>query len=235
MLFHSLSNGRTKSGFNAPAASQSFIESVPMNTQFDCPFSNGQAHSIMLDAPIRSSVIRLLFSCRPSAVLFRITTVVVYSLKRHAIGALAHIKNKLLKTFPPFLAYFDATRTVILIKLMLRSMASALDILPNGVKAAFAFAVPCVRLVKIFCSCAASFAMQTPTRLRHACFKMVAPHIFPSATIAEAQTISADGFDNKTAKSLANKNWVNFLTGHKISFGCPLTLNPNAGDVNHGF
>ncbi len=60
-----------------------------------------------------SSVVGLFLGRCPSAIRWFVITIVVYALDRMFIGrAMSHIRDKILKIFPPF-TYFNASSTVV--------------------------------------------------------------------------------------------------------------------------
>jgi len=235
MLFHSLPNWCAKSGFYAPSASQSFIKSVSVNAKFNTPLSNCKIKPIIFKSTIGSGVVGLLFASSPSAIILGIPKAIVNTLKSHAFWPIAHITRKNLKTCSPFFTNSNPPATVVLVKFMGRIVTSIFNVLPNRIKRSLAFAVGGIGFVKVMGSGATPFAVEATARLRHARLEVVASNAFLNTAITQTQAMPACGFNNKPSKTLANNNWVNFLTGHKISFSYPITLNPNIGDVNYVF
>lgn len=235
MLFHSLPNWCAKSGFYAPPASQSFVESVSVNAETYSPLSNRKIKPIVFNSAIGSGVVGLLFTGRPSAIFLKVSKAIINTLKGHPFWPITHIIGKNFKTCPPFFTNGYSSSAVILVEFMRRIVAPIFNVLPNRIKRGLAFAVGSIGLVEIIGSGATSFAMKAAARLRHARLKVVASNAFLNTAITQTQAMPARGFDNKPSKTLADNNWVNFFTGHKISFGYPITLNPIIGDVNYGF
>jgi hypothetical protein len=85
----------------------------------------------------QTTIIVLLFSCSPSAVIGRVSFVVVYALYGKFVWALSHVSEEIDEGLSPSLTNCDPATTVVRVTIIVRIVAAIFHVLP---------AVPSARL-----------------------------------------------------------------------------------------
>ena len=108
-------------------------QSVDMNARSLRPLLSRQGNAVICDSDIHLSVVRLFFSCRPSAIFRAIRAVVINPIKRCAKRSFAHIFNKISKRRPAF-AHANTSRPIPAIGGIFGVVTTLLYGLPNSVQ-----------------------------------------------------------------------------------------------------
>ncbi len=93
------------------------------------PFCYGESFAAVSDATIRSLITGLFFSCRPSAILRGIVTIVVDALDAVLGRRITHVGIEVFKRLPT-LADLNATRTVVMVRGAARILTSVFHTSP---------------------------------------------------------------------------------------------------------
>lgn len=75
---------------------------LSFNAKFICPFRGSLNSTLIFDAPCIASIIGILFWRSPSAIIGRISSVVVDPINLLTLWAGAHISQKILEIIPSF-------------------------------------------------------------------------------------------------------------------------------------
>lgn len=107
---------------------------VDVNAKSFRPLHRSQRYSVMRNANINESVVRLFFSGRPSTILWAIRAVIVDTVKRITQRAIANVGQKVFKNVPSF-AYINAAPSITGKRNVFGVVASLFDCLPQTINA----------------------------------------------------------------------------------------------------
>lgn len=118
--------------FRSPSARNTSEQTARTHSEFLRPLTNGQSFAIEFKIMITACIVRLLFSCCPSAIVGRIATVIINAIYAVLSGwSLAHVGDELLKAITPLFAYRNASPAVCLISLRARVFTPGYHRAPN--------------------------------------------------------------------------------------------------------
>ena|SRR3990167_150001 len=121
---------KSESTTNGPPHFDSACDGVGLNVSYPPPFCKRSYLSIISNKSIRACIVSLLKLCSPPAIIFTIITVIIYSIKLHAIWSLSHISIEILKFLPPG-AYFYPAPTISFVCLTFSIFTSFMHTSPN--------------------------------------------------------------------------------------------------------
>lgn len=147
------------------------------------PVGQRQRFALMGQPSNPAAIQRLNSLCGPSAVVWRVGTVVIDAIQRAIWRAASHVRKERQITRAPAFAHVDASTAVVFECRIARRMAAPFGVLPAPIL--FGFLFPITLTV-----CAAGFAgsltLQAPTRLRVAASELRQRHGDALPTVAEA-------------------------------------------------
>lgn len=186
-----------------------------MQPVFSRPLGNRLSLSEEGNLYCRAGVVVLLTACRPLAIVWAISLIVVYSLNRMPFGGpIAHVRDKILKRIHPPIADGYSPSSITMIRLMCRGVAPVFHRLPNCVDFGSMHPVS-------FCSCRHAFFLETPARFGSPAPKCVTSGYCRSSAVAKAEPANAATFvfcsrnNGESAKATTTKI-VYFLRHHYL-------------------
>lgn len=163
-----------ESTLNGPAKfADSCFKGAVRNANLLGPFCKGFCDTVPGDESVSTSVSRLLFRCRPSAVFRAVVAVVVDAVKRRAGGPRADIGKKVFKGLQPAVADFDAAASVVLVFFVLNITAPLFHHAPCSV---FGSPNPSSGVAVRQTFGGIQFSLQAPARLRDAAAQAISRH-----------------------------------------------------------
>lgn len=134
--------------FGRPSRVISAKQRVDMNVQTLRPLHSGQRQSVVCNANVYLSVIRLLFSSRPTAVFWAIRAVVVNAIQRVSKRRLAYVSQKIFKIVPSF-AQINASLSIPIKSSVFWVIAPLFYGLPQNVNGSLRFAMTTFHAVNV--------------------------------------------------------------------------------------
>jgi len=122
---------------------KSFFDScdnrVSFNTGYFSEVERPVFNTINSDKSRHSSIKLLLASSSPSAVIWRVISVVIFSIQCIIIRSVAHIRDKLMKITNPFITYGNSSAAIIMVMRIIRVITSGFHRLPAAIKRVWIF------------------------------------------------------------------------------------------------
>lgn len=183
-MISALADATSENFFSRPAALYSVSERPGIYTRFSRPLRNGASLAAKLDKVIGRLIISLL-GCRcPSAVIWRVTQIIVDAIDAIFVTwAWPHISEKLLETMPPLVANGDSAPPIPTVMRLIRIFTARNHRLPNSMLTCFA---------PPMCSCKATdrFPLEASATGDFPCCQISATNYLVVSTLAGAQPSS---------------------------------------------
>lgn len=162
------------------------MNSARIETAFACPGGERLCTSVHSDEPSsagKSSIVRLLLWCRPSAVVWRVSSLVVATINAGSLRSWTHVYREGREVVQPLVTHLNTSAAVVLVIIVLGIQATSLHFLP-----AFIF---CRATATVFgVAMDEVFSQQATARLHQTALDVTRVNQFLSAAIALAQPVS---------------------------------------------
>lgn len=193
-----------ESALNRPSVTQSITDGLSRYPKTTAPLRNRHRLTTIGEVVILSCVAVLLRDCRPTAILRRVRSVIIDTVYRAPIGAIAHIGKEVGERLSPSVADGNATRPVPLVGLVTGAVASR-----NHLRISVPQVMGRIPVCGVVFSC--RIWTQATATFRFSCGDFRAFYLALGATIARAVPDCAAAFvqvrerdDSQTAKPLTS-------------------------------
>lgn len=189
--------------FNAPSGVESQAHG---QARFFLPVSHRARHATKRDLAIVAAIARLGCVCRPSAIVRRVGTIVINALDRmfteaSHLWSRSHIRVEVLKRLAPAVTNHDATATIVVIRRIVRVVASLNNRQPDVVLRRMPLSVGATHRGGVLAAQAAATALAAVTQqqsLPNACGTAIT-----STAPRDRQVITSALNHDEAAKALA--------------------------------